>query len=76
MVCKTVTVPNGFRDVSHEKLFYGQLPTCLVIGLVSNEGFNGAFARNAFNFRHFNLMEISVWVCTGGCTRMGGSSMV
>jgi len=25
--CKTITIPNGFRDVSHEKLFSGQLPT-------------------------------------------------
>ena len=61
VVCKTVTVPNGFRDVSHEKLFSGQLPTRIVIGLVGNEGFNGAFTRNPFNFRHFNLMEISVY---------------
>ena len=61
VVCKTVTVPNGFRDVSHEKLFSGQLPTRLVIGLVGNEGFNGAFNRNPFNFQHFNLMEISVY---------------
>jgi len=61
VVCKTVTVPNGFRDVSHEKLFSGQLPTRIAIGLVGNEGFNGAFTRNPFNFRHFNLMEISVY---------------
>jgi len=61
VVCKTVTVLNGFRDVSHEKLFSGQLPTHIVIGLVGNEGFNGAFTRNPFNFRHFNLMGISVY---------------
>jgi len=60
-VCKTVTVTIGFRDVSHEKLFSGQLPTRIVIGLVGNEGFNDDFTRNPFNFRHFNLMEISVY---------------
>ena len=60
-VCKTITIPQGFRDVSHEKLFSGQLPTRLVIGLVRNDAFNGAFARNPFNFQHFNLMEISVY---------------
>jgi len=40
-----------------------------VIGLVSNEGFNGAFARNPFNFRYFNLMEISVY--SGGQQQYG-----
>ena len=40
-VCKTVTIPTGFLDVSHEKLFSGQLPTRLVIGLVLNSAFNG-----------------------------------
>ena len=61
VVCKTVTVPIGYRDVSHEKLFSRQLPTRIVIGLISTEGFNGAFTRNPLNFRHFNLMEISVY---------------
>jgi len=60
-VCKPVTAPTGFRDVSHEKLFSGQLPTRIVIGLVGNEAFKSAFAINPFNFRHFNLMEISVY---------------
>jgi len=36
VVCKTFTVPNGFRDISHEKLFSGQLPTRVVVGLVTN----------------------------------------
>ena len=60
-VCKTITIPNGFRDVSHEKLFSGQLPTRLVIALVSNTAFNGAFDINPFNFHHYNVMEISVY---------------
>lgn len=62
VVCKTFTVPAGFMDVSHEKLFSGQLPSRLVIGLVDNEAFNGALGRNPFNFQHFNLNEISVYL--------------
>jgi len=61
VVCKSFTIPVGFRDVSHEKLFSGQLPKRLVVGLVNNEAFNGAFARNPFNFEHFNLSEISIY---------------
>ena len=61
VMCKTITIPNGFRDISHEKLFSGQLPTRLVIALVNNAGFNGAFDRNPIKFEYFNLMEISVY---------------
>jgi len=61
VMCKTITIPNGFCDISHEKLFSGQLPTHLVIALVDNAGFNFALDRNPFNFEHFNLMEISVY---------------
>jgi len=61
VMCKTITIPNGFRDVCHEKLFSGQLSTCLVIAMVGNTAYNGAFDINPFNFEHFNLMEISVY---------------
>jgi len=47
--------------VSHDKLFSGQLPTRLVIALVGDAVFNGAFDRNPFNFHHYNVMEISVY---------------
>ena len=61
-ICKTFTVPAGFLDVSHEKLFTGQLPTRLVVGLVRNDALNGVVGRNPFNFQHFNLNEIAVYV--------------
>jgi hypothetical protein len=62
VVCKTFTVPAGFLDVSHEKLFSGQLPTRMVVGIVRNDAFNGALGRNPFNFHHFGLNEIGVYV--------------
>jgi len=33
----------------------------MVIALVANDSFNGAFNRNPFNFAHFDLMEISAY---------------
>jgi len=62
VVCKTFTVPHGFRDISHEKLCSGQLPTRVVVGLVTNEAFNGHRERNPFNFQHFNVTEISLYL--------------
>ena len=41
VVCKSFTIPQNYLDVNHEKLFSGQLPTRLVIGLVDNKAFNG-----------------------------------
>jgi len=37
VICKSFTIPQNYRDVSHEKLFSGQLPTRVVIGLVNNQ---------------------------------------
>jgi hypothetical protein len=31
VICKTFTVPTGYLDASHEKLFSGQLPTRLIV---------------------------------------------
>ena len=62
VVCKTITVPQGFRDISHEKLFSGQLLTRVVVGLVTNEAFNRHRERNPFNFQHFNVTEISLYL--------------
>jgi len=62
VVCKSFTVPAGYLDVSHEKLLSGQLPTRMVVGLVRNDAFNDVLARNPFNFQHFSLNEIAVYV--------------
>ena len=62
MVCKSFTIPQNYRDVSHEKLFSGQLPTRVVIGLVKNQAFNGHSDSNPFNFQHFNLSEIGLYL--------------
>jgi hypothetical protein len=62
VVCKTFTVPRDVRDVNQEKLFSGQLPSRLVIGLVDNEAFNGSLTRNPFNFEHFKMSELCVYM--------------
>ena len=62
VVCKAFTVPQNLQDVTHEKLFSGQLPSRLVVGLVRNTAFNGNHGQNPFNFQHFNLSEISVFL--------------
>ena len=62
VVCKSFTIPQNHMDVSHEELFSGQLPTRVVIGLVDNRAYNGDLTRNPFNFEHFNLNEIALYL--------------
>ena len=45
-----------------EKLVSGQLPTRLVVGIVDNAAFNGRRDRNPFNFHHYNLTEIALYL--------------
>ena len=61
VVCKSFTIPIGFLDASHEKVFSGQLPSRLVIGLVENSSYNGHKQKNPFNFQNFKLTEIGVY---------------
>lgn len=62
IICKSFTIPTGYLDVNHEKLFSGQLPVRLIVGLVDNRAFNGDRERNPFNFQHFSLTEIGVYL--------------
>jgi hypothetical protein len=48
--------------VNHEKLFTGQLPTRLIVGCVENTAFNGDVTKNPFNFKHFSLNEVMVYL--------------
>jgi hypothetical protein len=66
VVCKNATISAGLQDSVLEKLYTGQLPTRLVIALVDNEAFNGVRNRNPFNFEHFNVSEITVYLSGQG----------
>jgi hypothetical protein len=62
VICNSFTIPAGYLDVSHEKLFSRQLPVRLIVGLVDNRAYNGDRERNPFNFQHFSLTEIGIYL--------------
>jgi len=62
VVCKAFAIPQNYLDANYEKVFLGQLPTRIVVGLVDNRAFNGDRTRNPFNFQHFDLSEISLYL--------------
>ena len=61
-VCKTFTIPAGNLDARQESLFSGQMPTRIVIRCVQNRGFNGSYNLNPFNFEHFNLTQVKIYL--------------
>ena len=62
IVCKTFTVPQGNLNFTQENVFSSQLPTRLVIGLVDNDAFNGSYTKNPFNFKHYNLSNLNLYL--------------
>ena len=59
---KVFSIPRGNLSANQENLFLGQLPKRLVIGLVENTAFSGAADKNPFNFQHFNIDFLALYV--------------
>ena len=62
MVCKTFTVGAGNLNFIQESLFTGQLPVRMMIGMVDNDAFNGTHAKKTFNFKHFDITQLKVFM--------------
>jgi hypothetical protein len=59
---KSYSITPAQRTVYLDNLFQGIRPSKLVMGMVSAEGFNGAYRRNPFKFHHFELSDIALVV--------------
>ena len=58
---KTFTIPRGSRSVIKENLFWGQLPTRLVFGVVDNDAYNGVIAKSPFSFQHNHINFVAIY---------------
>ena len=61
---KSLSIPQGNLSFVGESLFSGQIPKRIVFGLVDNTAYNGAYAKNPYNFQHYNLNYIALH-CNG-----------
>lgn len=59
---KTFSVPAGNLQATQPNLFLGQRPKRLVIGLVDNDAFNGVPGKSPFNFKHYDMNYLAVYV--------------
>ncbi|GFQ97238.1 uncharacterized protein F54H12.2 [Trichonephila clavata] len=51
---KSFALSSGMQSITIPNAFIGQLPTRLIMGMVSNNAFNGDFPKNPFNFKHYD----------------------
>lgn len=65
----TFTIPKGQKSCTKEHLFADQAPKLLLVAMLENTAYNGDYAKNPFNFQHFNLSELALY--HGGTTVNG-----
>jgi len=59
---KSFTIATGQLDFSHENVLTGTLPSRMVVGFVDNSAYNGSYGSNPFNFKHYNLSELKLYI--------------
>ena len=59
-IITTYNIAKGNKNWIKENLFRGMIPKMLVIGMVSTDAYVGAYAKNPFNFQHFNTSLVSL----------------
>ncbi|XP_054753804.1 uncharacterized protein F54H12.2-like [Lytechinus pictus] len=62
VMCKVLSVPRGEMTLQQDHLFLGQIPQRLVVGCVDNNAFSGSYVHNPFNFQHFDVNYMSLYV--------------
>jgi hypothetical protein len=59
---KTFTTISGAQQVSIDNAFLGSIPEIILIVLVKNTAFFGSASTNPFNFHHYDMTNIVLYV--------------
>lgn len=59
---KSFVIHSGVHGESLDNVILGQLPKRIIIGFVKNKSFNGDRGCNPFNFEHFSINYLNVYV--------------
>lgn len=60
--CTSFSIPAGLMASVQDHLFTGQVPKKVVIGFVEQKSFLGDFKKSPYNFKHFDLSNIGLYV--------------
>jgi hypothetical protein len=61
-IVKTHSIASGLTSLNWDNVILGQLPNRLYLAMVDNDSFTGSFKKNPFNFKHFDVTNINVYV--------------
>ena len=56
------TITKGTVWDNKDNLFLSQIPKFIAIGFVEHDAFNGAIEKSPFNFQHFGLKELAIYI--------------
>ena len=59
---KHLSIPANHLSVLHDNIYLGAVPERIVVGLVSDSSLNGGYQENPFNFQHFGLNYLALYV--------------
>ena len=59
---RTFNIAENSYGTTLEDIWQGEVPSCLVIGMVKSEAYNGEFDMNPFLFDHFNIASAGFYV--------------
>lgn len=59
---KTITLHNNVFSETLDNIILGQLPKRIIVGFVQNKSYNGDRNRNPFDFQHFNINSLGLFV--------------
>ena len=59
---KTHSIASGLTSLNWDNLILGQLPNRIFLGMIDNDSYTGNYKKNPFNFKHFDVREIAVYV--------------
>ncbi|PIK55304.1 hypothetical protein BSL78_07776 [Apostichopus japonicus] len=62
VVTKMFSIPTGNMSFIQDHIFLGQLPKKVIVGCVRNTAFNGSYTLNPFNFEHFGLDFLALYM--------------
>jgi hypothetical protein len=65
----SLSIPQGATSIIRDNILNGKVPKVVVIGFVKDEAYSGSLTKNPFNFHHFNLNSLALYV-NGSATPM------
>ncbi|GIY72273.1 uncharacterized protein F54H12.2 [Caerostris extrusa] len=62
VLCKVYSVPKGSMSFVQDNIFVGQMPKRIIVGCVDNDAFHGTFEKSPFDFKHYHMNFIGIYV--------------